>query len=42
MTGPARMARTLTADGTITCDSDRPEDDGGWVPFMRATLTRTP
>ncbi|WP_327358008.1 DUF1579 family protein [Streptomyces sp. NBC_01304] len=41
MTGPARMTRTLNADGTITCDSDMPDGEGGFIPSMRATLTKT-
>lgn len=40
--GPARIIRTLNADGTITCDSDVPDGEGGWIPFMRATLTPVP
>lgn len=42
VTGPARITRTMNADGTITCDSHMPDGNGGWIAFMHATLTKLP
>jgi hypothetical protein len=35
------MAGTLNADATIACDSNVHDGEGGYRPFLRATLTKT-
>lgn len=39
--GPARITRVPDGPDTITYEGDLPDGDGGWIPWMHATLTRT-
>jgi hypothetical protein len=41
VTGPARIARRPEGPDRIGYEGEVPDGAGGWIPWMRATLTRT-